>query len=52
MTIPPLAAVLSFLFRLDVFDLFPYTSALLLFAALAAVVKPAVFHLFGLYRRC
>jgi len=47
----PLAAVLSFLFRLDIFGLQPYVSTLLLFAALAAVVKPAIFHLFGLYRR-
>ena len=48
----PLAAVLSFLFRLDVFGLLPYTNTLLLFAALAAVVKPAIFFQFGLYRRC
>jgi len=47
----PLAAVLSFLFRLDLLGLQPHMGALLLFAALAAVVKPAVFHLFGLYRR-
>jgi len=47
----PLAAVLSFLLRLDVPGLQPYIRTLLLFAALAALVKPAIFHLFGLYRR-
>ncbi len=47
----PLAAVLSFLLRLDLPGLQPYIRTLLLFAALAALVKPAIFHLFGLYRR-
>jgi FlaA1/EpsC-like NDP-sugar epimerase len=47
----PLAVLLSFLLRLDVPGLQPYMRTLLLFAALAALVKPAIFYLFGLYRR-
>jgi FlaA1/EpsC-like NDP-sugar epimerase len=47
----PLAAGLSFLLRLDVADLQPYDLTILIFAALAMVVKPVVFFQFGLYRR-
>jgi len=48
----PLAAVISFLLRLDIADLkFYYPHTILIFAALAATVKPVIFYLFGLYRR-
>ncbi len=47
----PLAVGLSFLLRLDVDGLGPYRDTLIIFAALAALVKPAVFYMFGLYRR-
>jgi FlaA1/EpsC-like NDP-sugar epimerase len=47
----PLAVGLSFLLRLDRVGLRLYVPTLLVFAALAAAVKPAIFHLFGLYRR-
>jgi len=47
----PLAAGLSFLLRLDLVGLQPYVRTLLVFAVLAAVVKPVIFYLFGLYRR-
>jgi FlaA1/EpsC-like NDP-sugar epimerase len=47
----PLAVGISFLLRLDVAGLQPYVHTLLIFAALAAVVKPVIFYLFGLYRR-
>ena len=48
----PLAAVISFLLRLDIAGLrFYYPHTILIFAALAALVKPLVFYLFGLYRR-
>ena len=47
----PLAVGISFLLRLDVASLRPYTSTILIFAALAALVKPVIFYLFGLYRR-
>jgi len=47
----PLAVVLSFLLRLDIPGLQPYTRTMLLFAALAALVKPVIFYMFGLYRR-
>jgi len=47
----PLAVLISFLLRLDVARLQFYTRTILIFAALAAVVKPVIFHLFGLYRR-
>lgn len=47
----PLAVGISFLLRLDVAGLRPYARTLVIFAGLAAVVKPVVFHLFGLYRR-
>ena len=48
----PLAAVISFLLRLDIAGLkFYYPRTILIFAALAAVVKPVIFYLFGLYRR-
>ena len=47
----PLAVGVSFLLRLDVAGLRPYVRTLLIFAALAAIVKPAIFYLFGLYRR-
>lgn len=46
----PAAAMFSFLLRLDIADLRPYAGTMLVFAALT-VVKPAVFFLFGLYRR-
>jgi FlaA1/EpsC-like NDP-sugar epimerase len=47
----PLAVGISFLLRLDVAGLQPYARTLLIFAALAATVKPVIFYLFGLYRR-
>jgi FlaA1/EpsC-like NDP-sugar epimerase len=47
----PLAVGISFLLRLDFASLRPYVRTLVIFAALAAIVKPVVFHLFGLYRR-
>lgn len=47
----PLAVVISFLLRLDVSGLEYYRTTVLIFAALAAVIKPLVFYLFGLYRR-
>jgi len=47
----PLAAGLSFLLRLDLVGLRPYVPTLLVFAVLAAAVKPVIFYLFGLYRR-
>jgi FlaA1/EpsC-like NDP-sugar epimerase len=47
----PLAVGVSFWLRLDVAGLQPYVRTLLVFASLAAVVKPAIFYLFGLYRR-
>ncbi len=47
----PLAVGISFLLRLDIASLRPYTSTILIFAALAALVKPVIFYLFGLYRR-
>ncbi len=47
----PLAAGVAFLLRLDVAGLRSYARTTLVFAALAMVVKPAVFYLFGLYRR-
>jgi len=47
----PLAVGISFLLRLDVASLRPYTSTILIFAALAVLVKPVIFYLFGLYRR-
>jgi FlaA1/EpsC-like NDP-sugar epimerase len=47
----PLAVGISFLLRLDVAGLQPYVRTLLIFAALAAIVKPVIFYLFGLYRR-
>jgi FlaA1/EpsC-like NDP-sugar epimerase len=47
----PLAAAISFLLRLDIAGLQSYARTMLVFAALAAVVKPATFYLFGLYRR-
>ena len=47
----PLAVAVSFLLRLDIAGVLFYERTLLVFAALAAVVKPVIFHLFGLYRR-
>ena len=47
----PLAVVISFLLRLDPSGLRSYARTILVFAALAALVKPAIFHLYGLYRR-
>lgn len=47
----PLAVGLGFVLRLDVAGLGNYRDTLLIFAALAMVVKPVIFHLFGLYRR-
>ncbi|HDQ72083.1 MAG TPA: polysaccharide biosynthesis protein [Chloroflexi bacterium] len=45
-----LAGFVSFALRLDVDGLRPYTSTLLIYVALSALVKPLVFYLFGLYR--
>jgi FlaA1/EpsC-like NDP-sugar epimerase len=47
----PLAVVISFLLRLDIAGLQFYGQTSLIFAVLAALVKPVIFHLFGLYRR-
>jgi len=47
----PLAVLISFLLRLDPSGLRSYTRTILVFAALAALVKPAIFYLYGLYRR-
>ena len=47
----PLAVVISFLLRLDPPGLRPYAHTIIIFAALAALVKPVIFYLFGLYRR-
>jgi len=47
----PLAAGVSFVLRLDSADMQLYLRTVIIFAALAAVVKPVIFHLFGLYRR-
>jgi FlaA1/EpsC-like NDP-sugar epimerase len=47
----PLAAGISFLLRLDVAGLLPYARTALIFAVLAAIVKPVIFYLFRLYRR-
>lgn len=47
----PLAIVIGFLLRLDPPGLRPYARTIIIFAALAALVKPAIFYLFGLYRR-
>lgn len=47
----PLAVGVSFMLRLDFAGLRPYTRTILVFAALAAVVKPIIFYAFGLYRR-
>ena len=47
----PLAVGISFLLRLDIAGVLFYERTLLVFAVLAAVVKPVIFHLFGLYRR-
>ncbi len=46
-----LSALISFLLRLDPPGLRPYTRTIIIFAALAALVKPVIFYLFGLYRR-
>jgi FlaA1/EpsC-like NDP-sugar epimerase len=51
MLLMPLAAVVSFLLRLDIDGLRFYPHTILIFASLAAVVKPVIFYLFGLYRR-
>lgn len=47
----PLAVVLSFLLRLDPSGLQPYTRTIFVLGTLAALVKPGVYYLFGLYRR-
>jgi FlaA1/EpsC-like NDP-sugar epimerase len=47
----PLAVVISFLLRLETAQLQPYARTILIFAASAAIVKPVIFYLFGLYRR-
>jgi len=47
----PLAVVISFLLRLDIAGLQFYGRTSLIFAVLAAFVKPVIFYLFGLYRR-
>jgi FlaA1/EpsC-like NDP-sugar epimerase len=47
----PLAVVISFLLRLDPSGLRSYARTILVFAVLAALVKPAIFYLYGLYRR-
>ena len=47
----PLAVGISFLLRLDIPGMRPYTRTILIFAVLAALVKPVIFYLFGLYRR-
>ena len=46
-----LAVLISFLLRLDPSGLRPYARTIIIFAALAALVKPAIFYLYGLYRR-
>jgi len=51
MLLMPLAVGISFLLRLDSAGLQFYTRTILIFAALAATVKPVIFYLFGLYRR-
>ena len=47
----PIAAIISFLLRLDPsgWQLYAYTT--LVYAALALTIKPGVYFLFGLYRR-
>ena len=47
----PMAAGISFLLRLEGSDWQIYTRTIIVFTALAALVKPAVFYLFGFYRR-
>ena len=51
MLLMPVAAGISFLLRLDFAGLKFYPLTILIFAALAAIVKPATFYFFGLYRR-
>lgn len=46
-----LAVGISFMLRLDIAGLRPYLRTILIFAALAELIKPMVFYLFGLYRR-
>ena len=48
----PFAVAISFLLRLDVQGMQPYIRTALVYAVLATVVKPVIFYLFGLYRRC
>jgi len=47
----PLAVGISFLLRVDVAGMQRYVHTILVFAALAALVKPVIFYLFSLYRR-
>jgi len=47
----PMAVGISFLLRLEPSGLQPYARTILIFAVLAALVKPVIFYLFGLYRR-
>jgi len=47
----PLAVVAGFCLRLDAAGLQPYVRTMLIYVVLAAVVKPAIFFRFGLYRR-
>ena len=47
----PLAAAIAFWLRLDAAELRTYRPTMLVFILLAVLLKPPVFHLFGLYRR-
>jgi FlaA1/EpsC-like NDP-sugar epimerase len=47
----PMAAIISFLLRLDPSGWQAYAYTALVYAALALVVKPGIYFLFGLYRR-
>ena len=47
----PLAVGISLLLRLDAAHLLFYMRTMLVFAVLAAIVKPVIFYLFSRYRR-